>query len=146
MSQTVHFPFISNFLWNPAHFCIVKSALAFDASHKTYREHNIFQIRFIGHYKSGLHTPQVVKRMLLYHLFYHVHLQTLPTIYLSDGFTKAFILELFIILHLVIHSPVSCGINKPAWILNWGKKKKCREGEGFVPNWLFCIEVLWVYW
>jgi hypothetical protein len=104
-------------------FCIVKSSLAFDASHKMYREHNIFQIRFIGHYISGLHTPQVVKSILLYHLFYHVHLQTLATIYLSDGFTKAFILELIIILHLVIHSPVSCGINKPAWILNWGKTK-----------------------
>lgn len=38
--------FISNFLWNSAHFCIVKSSLAFDASHKMYREHNIFQIRF----------------------------------------------------------------------------------------------------
>lgn len=47
------------------HVFIANPLAALMLWHKIYREHNIFQIRFIGFYKPGLLTLQVIKWMLL---------------------------------------------------------------------------------
>lgn len=81
------------------HVFIANPLAALMLWHKIYREHNIFQIRFIGFYKPGLLTLQVIKWMLLGHLLQSRHLQVLPCIYSDAGFAAHQISE-----RLLIHT------------------------------------------